>query len=191
MWGRLKPSDGSAGRPTRRRRKTCVCSNCIRRGSACSRRASGRTSGFDCGPERGRLRHILPVPAGSGGGRLTERTPAVQLRLRERVKVPHTCRLRYPSGPAQLGGLLTFVGSSNNGKVAPKAVTYVRSNCRISGSAGRRASRWLVDSRLALAWNIAHCVRSSQSDPSLATRQCWRRAPTPGRSATSRAGTRR
>jgi hypothetical protein len=35
-----------------------------------------------------RLRRILPVPARSGGGRLTERTPAVQPRRRERVKVP-------------------------------------------------------------------------------------------------------
>ena len=35
------------------------------------------------------FRRILPVPARSGGGRLTERTPAVQPRWRERVKVPH------------------------------------------------------------------------------------------------------
>src|SRR6516165_12112187 len=41
------------------------------------------------------LRRILPVPARSGGGRLTELTPAVQPRRRERVKVP----LRRP--PAQ------------------------------------------------------------------------------------------
>jgi len=34
-------------------------------------------------------RRNLPVPARSGGGRLTERTPAVQPRWRERVKVPH------------------------------------------------------------------------------------------------------
>src|SRR6516164_1779013 len=34
-------------------------------------------------------RRILPVPARSGGGRLTERRPAVQPRGRERVKVPH------------------------------------------------------------------------------------------------------
>jgi len=34
------------------------------------------------------LRRILSVPARSGGGRLTERTPAVQPTRRERVKVP-------------------------------------------------------------------------------------------------------
>jgi len=40
-------------------------------------------SGDDC------YRRFLPVPARSGGGRLTERIPAVQPRRRERVKVPH------------------------------------------------------------------------------------------------------
>src|SRR5262249_11670049 len=35
-------------------------------------------------------RRILPVPARSSGGRLTERTPVVQSRRRERVKVPHS-----------------------------------------------------------------------------------------------------
>jgi hypothetical protein len=35
----------------------------------------------------GRNRRILPIPARSGGGRLTERTPAVQPRQREQVKV--------------------------------------------------------------------------------------------------------
>jgi len=36
----------------------------------------------------GRFRRILPVPARSGGGRLTERKPAVQPRRRERLNVP-------------------------------------------------------------------------------------------------------
>src|SRR6516165_11684423 len=35
-------------------------------------------------------RRILPVPARSGGGRLTEPTPAVQPWRRERVKVPRS-----------------------------------------------------------------------------------------------------
>src|SRR6516225_7742890 len=38
------------------------------------------------------LRRILPIPAHSGGGRLPERTPAVQPSRRERVKVPHSRR---------------------------------------------------------------------------------------------------
>src|SRR6516162_10357839 len=37
-------------------------------------------------------RRILLVPARSGGGRLTERTPAVQRRRRERLKVPQIGR---------------------------------------------------------------------------------------------------
>jgi hypothetical protein len=40
----------------------------------------------------------LPVPARSGGGRLTEPTPAVEPGRRERVKVPHTCRSHHPPG---------------------------------------------------------------------------------------------
>src|SRR6516225_1977154 len=53
-------------------------------------------------------RRILSVPARPGGGRLTERIPAIPPRLRERVKVPHTCRSQCPSGPAQLSGKRTL-----------------------------------------------------------------------------------
>src|SRR6516162_5822838 len=45
---------------------------------------------FDCGAANGRYQRILPVRARSGGGRLNERTLAVQPRLRERVKVPRS-----------------------------------------------------------------------------------------------------
>src|SRR6516165_2738188 len=53
-------------------------------------------------------RRILPVPPRSGGGRLTERTPAVQPRRRERVKVPHTRRSQSPSGWPRLGRNASF-----------------------------------------------------------------------------------
>src|SRR5262252_8497450 len=47
------------------------------------------TDMFDLQPPRHiSTRRILPVPARFGGCRLTERTPAVQPRRRERVKVP-------------------------------------------------------------------------------------------------------
>jgi hypothetical protein len=49
------------------------------------------------GPVNVRNRRILLVPPHSGGGRLTERTPAVQPRRRERVKVP----LKRPCWPAR------------------------------------------------------------------------------------------
>src|SRR5215467_11348562 len=49
-------------------------------------------------------RRILPVPARSRGGRLTERTPAAQPWRRERVKVPHSCHSQHQLGSAQLGG---------------------------------------------------------------------------------------
>src|SRR6516162_11661957 len=45
-------------------------------------------------------RRILSVPARSGGGRLTERIPAIPPRLRERVKVPlsrHSAQHAKPS----------------------------------------------------------------------------------------------
>jgi hypothetical protein len=54
------------------------------------------------------LGRILPVPARSGGGRLTERIPAIQPRRGERVKVPHTCRSPYPSGFGLVGGKRSF-----------------------------------------------------------------------------------
>ena len=45
---------------------------------------------LDLGAANGRNRRIHPVPARSGGGRLTERTPAVPPGRRERVKVPQS-----------------------------------------------------------------------------------------------------
>jgi hypothetical protein len=44
--------------------------------------------GPECQPANGRDRRILLIPARSGRGRLTERTPAVPPRRRERLKVP-------------------------------------------------------------------------------------------------------
>jgi hypothetical protein len=79
------------------------------------------TSRFQRGNANGRNRRILSVPTRSGGGLLTERTPAVQPRRREWAKVPHTCHSRYPSGSAQLGGEPTFADAVVNGVVAPKA----------------------------------------------------------------------
>ena len=49
-----------------------------------------------------RSRRILPVPARFGGGRLTERTPAVQPRRREGVKVPLKRPCRRAREPAKL-----------------------------------------------------------------------------------------
>ena len=65
--------------------------------------------------QNGHYRRILPVPACSGGGRLTGRTPAVQPRRRQRVKVPHTCHSRYPSGSAQLGRVGMWRGGGRLG----------------------------------------------------------------------------
>ena len=45
-------------------------------------------------------RRILPVPARSGGGRLTEPTPALQPRRRERVKVPQSGPVYGKTRPA-------------------------------------------------------------------------------------------
>jgi hypothetical protein len=47
---------------------------------------------FSSGRVNGRNRRTLPVPACSGEGRLSERTPAVQPRRQERVKVPRSGR---------------------------------------------------------------------------------------------------
>jgi hypothetical protein len=55
-----------------------------------------------------RIRRILPIPARSGGGRLSERTPAVQPRRRERVKVPLSGRCPRQARTAQEGGRRSF-----------------------------------------------------------------------------------
>jgi hypothetical protein len=54
-------------------------------------------------------RRILLVPARSGGGRLTERTPAVQPRRRERVKVPQSRQSQAP-GLRGMPGRAAIVG---------------------------------------------------------------------------------
>ena len=56
--------------------------------------AEGRTSLFWSEGGKVRNRRTLPVPARSGGGRLIERTPAVQPKQQERVKMPHTRHCR-------------------------------------------------------------------------------------------------
>jgi len=66
---------------------------CVAPESADPRRGLSEISNLDgfSSAANDRFRRILPVPARSGGGRLTERTAAVQSRRRQRVKVPH-CR---------------------------------------------------------------------------------------------------
>jgi hypothetical protein len=64
---------------------------------------------FDREPAGDRYRRNLPLPARSGGGRLTDRTPAIQPGRREWVKVPHTCRSQYPSGIGSVGEKSSFV----------------------------------------------------------------------------------
>ena len=59
--------------------------DCARGGKASGKAPMPAASGLSDG-----FRRILPVPARSGGGRLAERTPAVQPRRRERVKLPLT-----------------------------------------------------------------------------------------------------
>ncbi len=65
-------------------------------------RSSGSVRGAS-GDARPYRERVLPVPASSGGGRLTERTPAVQRRRRERVKVPHSSHLAAATGVLSTG----------------------------------------------------------------------------------------
>src|SRR6516225_3304772 len=53
-------------------------------------------------------RRILSVPARSGGGRLTERIPAIPPRLRERVKVPLLRHSTAAPDQAAQGGKASF-----------------------------------------------------------------------------------
>ena len=61
-----------------------------------------RLNPFATGRPNGGSRRILPAPARSGGGRLTERTPVVRPKRRERVKVssrPEDSHLRALPDP--------------------------------------------------------------------------------------------
>jgi hypothetical protein len=77
-----------------------------------------------------RNRRILPVPARSGGGRLTERTPAVQPRRRERVKVPLKSHSSRQRPPARSGGkeafpiLPAYDPRLQSGHSLPEATTF-------------------------------------------------------------------
>jgi hypothetical protein len=78
------------------------------------------TDMFDLQPPRhiSTLR-ILPIPARSGGGRLTERTPAAQPRRRERVKVPQTGPLSAPNDEIECLVERSALSSSNKRTQAP------------------------------------------------------------------------
>jgi len=70
----------------------------------------------------------------------SERIPAIPPRLRERVKVPRSCRSRYPPGSAQMGGFQTFAAIRSGNKIAPQthlASLYV-------GSSPTSCSLWSV-----------------------------------------------
>jgi hypothetical protein len=67
-------------------------------------------------------RRILPIPACSGGGRLTERTPAIQPSRQERVKVPlsrHFRAQRIGCAGASLHFLNRFTVASFDDLVRP------------------------------------------------------------------------
>src|SRR6516162_8673447 len=72
----------------------------------------GRASRFHCCLANGRLRRTSPVGGRRGDGLLTEQIADARGYCRELVKMPHTCRSRYPPGSAQLGGLRTFARDS-------------------------------------------------------------------------------
>ena len=74
-----------------------------RRASRASRGRVLRAAASATSHSRVWFRRILSVPVRSGGGRLTERILAVPPRLRERVKVPLSCRSRYRSGSPTVG----------------------------------------------------------------------------------------
>jgi hypothetical protein len=84
-----------------------------------------------------RNRRIIPVPARSGGGRLTERTPAVQPRRREWVKVPLKRPCRRDRGTARSGGKSPFVQPFGSGSIGP--LTHVRRRLAHSITSSARA----------------------------------------------------
>jgi len=72
----------------------------------------------------GGFRRILPVPARSGGGRLIERTPAVQHRRRERVKMPHRRHLPPPIRSARSSSNRSHVSHETPAQNVRKSQQY-------------------------------------------------------------------
>jgi hypothetical protein len=71
-------------------------------------------------------RRVSPVAPRPCEGPLTEPTAGAQPWPRERVLMPHTCRSRYPSGSAQLGGNRTFMRAGLRPPDGPKAADVNR-----------------------------------------------------------------
>jgi len=84
---------------------------------------AGRTVALERRSGNGRLRRILPVPTRSGGGRLTERTPAVQPRPGEPLLMPLKRPSRSARELAQLGpGPLATTVKLGRASAAPRHI---------------------------------------------------------------------
>ena len=88
--------------------------------------ANGLTCRIQHSPITVRNRRVLPVGARPGEGLLSQPTAVARPWTRERVFVPHICRSRWPSGPAQLGGFLPFPICLARDAQTLKAVIYYR-----------------------------------------------------------------
>ena len=124
---------------------------------------AGRTVALERRSGNGRLRRILPVPTRSGGGRLTERTPAVQPRPGEPLLMP----LRDLRG--RLGNWLSWAPApsrrrSNWDERRQRPVTLLRSATRKSAFRNRLAAQQpRQGAPLALRRQIAEVTVSAQA----------------------------
>jgi len=136
------------------------------------------------------LRRILPIPARSGGGRLNERTAAVQPRRRERVKVPLSgpslMRLRFGRDE---GKRICDPNRAIQQSTVDAAASSFRTNERRKKSAviganflGNETVEQLVHAqdRLAvlLRFEGPGCAfHRGRSADRTAARRCWRKSP--------------
>jgi len=122
----------------------------------------GRLRRLDRGSANGRFRRILPVPPRSGGGRLNERTPAVQPRQRELVKVPHTGPSRQRPQTAPWGRTWQFDRSRANGRLAQRRQRPIPLQCRGAELGNRPAAGCrAVQSSIWLSHRLPGCGPTS------------------------------
>ena len=93
----------------------------------------GQTRQLSVAAGSGWFRRILSVPALSGGGRLTERTPAVQPRRWERLKVPHCGRSSRSAATAQDAPLRHSFDAYFGRIIGSHMLSFARTMCRRRG----------------------------------------------------------
>ena len=152
----------------------------------------GRFDAFELHQPNGRNRRILSVPGRSGGGRLSERTPAVRPRRREWVKVPHSGHVRRVARRVLVRAIRRPMHPFFNQRTCCASIHFFwsiraggRRTTRPRACALRSARHVLIRPRLPnglrIRWRVT--VRGAAPAPSLRPAACRRSGSGSGRIA--------